>query len=184
MDEELVPEDEGLSVSSSGLLELKRLEFEEREKERASQLRLKEMELREKELNIQLRLKELEKNTEPTSPTKRPTATFDVSKHIRFVPPFQEKEVDKYFLHFEKIATVLSGPAMYGCYCSRVFLLGKLAKFILRCQLNTAQNMIWLRRPSLRRTNWYPKRIDRILEIIRRWTSKPTLSSLVKRKPY
>ena len=28
---------------------------------------------------------------------------FDVTKHIRLVPPFQEK-VDKYFLHFEKVA--------------------------------------------------------------------------------
>ena len=28
---------------------------------------------------------------------------FDVTKHIRLVPPFQEKEVDKYFLHFEKL---------------------------------------------------------------------------------
>ena len=30
--------------------------------------------------------------------------TFVVTKHIRFVPPIQEKEVDKYFLHFEKVA--------------------------------------------------------------------------------
>ena len=36
----------------------------------------------------------------------RPPA-FDVSKHIKLVPPFQEREVDKYFLHFEKIATSL-----------------------------------------------------------------------------
>ena len=27
---------------------------------------------------------------------------FDITKHIRLVPPFQEKEVGKYFLHFEK----------------------------------------------------------------------------------
>ena len=31
-------------------------------------------------------------------------AHFDITKHIRLVPPFQEKEVDKYFLHFEKVA--------------------------------------------------------------------------------
>ena len=30
--------------------------------------------------------------------------TFDVTKHIRLVPPFQEKEVDKYFLHVVKMA--------------------------------------------------------------------------------
>jgi hypothetical protein len=29
---------------------------------------------------------------------------FDVMKYIIFVPLFVEKEVDKYFVHFEKIA--------------------------------------------------------------------------------
>ena len=35
---------------------------------------------------------------------------FDVTKHIRLVPPFQEKEVDKYFLDFEKVAENLKWP--------------------------------------------------------------------------
>ena len=33
------------------------------------------------------------------------TLQFDINKHIRFVPPFQEKEVDK--LHYDKLATSL-----------------------------------------------------------------------------
>ena len=83
---------------------------------------MKELELREKKLSIQLRLKELDKTKEPSIPTEHASAAFDVSNHIKFVPPFQEKEVDKYFLHFEKIATiVLSGCEMFGCYCSKVF---------------------------------------------------------------
>ena len=46
---------------------------------------------------------------------------FDVSKHIKVVPPFQEKEVVKYFIYFEKIATSLewpkkSGPCYYKAY--------------------------------------------------------------------
>ena len=32
---------------------------------------------------------------------------FDVVKHIHFIPPFQESEVNKYFMHFEKVATSL-----------------------------------------------------------------------------
>ena len=36
--------------------------------------------------------------------------SFDVTKHIRLVPPFHEKEVDKYFLHFEKVAENLKWP--------------------------------------------------------------------------
>ena len=50
----------------------------------------------------------------PPAVAPRPTGTstpqFDISKHIRFVPSFQEKEVDKYFLHYEKIATSLEWP--------------------------------------------------------------------------
>ena len=37
-------------------------------------------------------------------PKQKIEYNFDVTKHIRLVPPFQEKEVDKYFLHFEKVA--------------------------------------------------------------------------------
>ena len=32
-----------------------------------------------------------------------PTKCFDVTNHIRLVPPFQEKEVDKQFLRFENV---------------------------------------------------------------------------------
>ena len=34
----------------------------------------------------------------------RSKSEFDVTKNIRLVPKFQEKDVDKYFAHFEKIA--------------------------------------------------------------------------------
>ena len=37
-------------------------------------------------------------------------SVFDVSKHIKFVPTFSETEVDKYFLHFEKVACSLKWP--------------------------------------------------------------------------
>ena len=52
------------------------------------------------------------KELEAPATTPRPTnpSQFDISKHIRFVPPFQEKEVDKYFLHYEKIAASLEWP--------------------------------------------------------------------------
>jgi len=111
IDEELVlKEDEEMSQPSANLLERKHLEFQEREKEREVRLKMKELELREKELSIQLRLKELDKTKQSSIPTERASAAFDVSKHIKFVPPFQEREVDKYFLHFEKISTTLEWP--------------------------------------------------------------------------
>ena len=36
--------------------------------------------------------------------------TFDVSKHVKFVPSFVETEVDKYLQHFEKVAQSLKWP--------------------------------------------------------------------------
>ena len=40
-----------------------------------------------------------------TRTVETPKIHFDVGKHIHFVPPFQEFEVDKYFMHFEHVAT-------------------------------------------------------------------------------
>ena len=94
------PADDALSpVVDSSMVELKRLELQDREREREANVKLRELEVREKELSFQLKLRELERVT--TAPAG-PAAPFDLSKHIRFVPPFQEKEVDKYFLHFKK----------------------------------------------------------------------------------
>ena len=41
------------------------------------------------------------------SPSDR-ACVFDPARNIRLVPPFQEKEVDKYFAHFEKVADSLN----------------------------------------------------------------------------
>ena len=43
-------------------------------------------------------------------PKQKIEYNFDVAKHIMLVPPFQEKEVDKYFLHSEKVAENLNWP--------------------------------------------------------------------------
>ena len=42
-------------------------------------------------------------------PPDRATA-IDPARNIRLVPPFQEKEVDKDFAHFEKVADSLNWP--------------------------------------------------------------------------
>ena len=108
------------------LLELKHLEFQERERERENQFKLKELELREKELAIQLKMRELESHS-PVVPatTTAKSPGFDVSKHIRLVPPFQEKEVDKYFVHFEKIATSLEWSKEVWTLLLQSVLIGK-----------------------------------------------------------
>ena len=50
---------------------------------------------------------------------------FDVTKHIRLVSPFQEKEVDKYFLHFEKVAENLNWPKEHWTLLLQSVLIGK-----------------------------------------------------------
>ena len=108
-EEELLSYDESDDgqEASSAILELKRLEFQENERARENALRMKELEIKEKELAMQLKLKELEAKTMSPHEPHSKSVGFDVSKHIQFVPSFQEQEIDKYFLHFEKVATSL-----------------------------------------------------------------------------
>ena len=117
---ENVVSDEEAGKSVENVMELKRLELQEKEKERETQVQLKELEIRECEIAVQLKTKELELATT----TVRSSGTleqFDVTRHIRFVPPFQE--IDKYFVHFEKIVTSLSWPnyKRHGPYCYKVY---------------------------------------------------------------
>ena len=125
VEEEIVSDEED-ALTSASVVELKKLELRDKEQERESQLKLKEMELKERELTMQLKIKELElaAATATASPTPR-RGDFDVSKHVRFVPPFQETEVDKYFLHFEKVATSLSWPKEVWTLLLQSVLLGK-----------------------------------------------------------
>ena len=85
----------------------KKKKREEREKER-------EREEREKEREFQLRMREIEMQERANQPKQKTEYNFDVTKHIRLVPPFQEKEVDKYFLHFEKVAENLNWQKSTG----------------------------------------------------------------------
>ena len=75
------------------------------ERDKALQLKLKELDVREKELALEYKAKELELHNAKTHTVDISEVPFDVGKHSRFVPPFQESEVAKYFMHFEKVAT-------------------------------------------------------------------------------
>jgi len=60
---------------------------------------------------MQLTLKELEAHpTTHVTPRTDKSTNFDISKQIKFVPAFQETEIDKNFTYFEKIAKSLSWP--------------------------------------------------------------------------
>ena len=91
MDENIVSDDEE-AIEESNTTEMKRLELQEKEREHEAQFRIKDLEIKEHEIAVQLKAKELEL---ATATAKTPTSVsekFDVTRHIRFVPPFQETE--------------------------------------------------------------------------------------------
>ena len=50
---------------------------------------------------------------------------FDATKHIRPIPPFQGKEVDKYFLQYEKVAEILKWPKEHWTLLLQSVVIGK-----------------------------------------------------------
>ncbi|CAI5663468.1 uncharacterized protein LOC102079919 [Oreochromis niloticus] len=87
-------------------------------------LRIREVETRAKELEVQamhLRVRALELERKPstsvsTSASNHPSTSttvstgFDITNHVKLVPPFREAKVDSYFNAFERIAAALSWP--------------------------------------------------------------------------
>lgn len=89
----------------------RRMEFElERERdERAFQIKKLELELAVKTAEVS------QANLPPVSPQRANTGepVFDVHRNMRLVPPFSEKEVDKYFYHFERVALSMKWPKSF-----------------------------------------------------------------------
>ena len=100
-------------------------EREERQREEREKEREREREEREKEREFQLRMREIEMQERTNQPKQKIEYNFDVTKHIRLVPPFQEKKVDKYFLHFEKVAENLNWPKEHWTLLLQSVLIGK-----------------------------------------------------------
>ncbi|CAB4001498.1 Transposon Ty3-I Gag-Pol poly, partial [Paramuricea clavata] len=91
-------------------------EREKREWERKE----RQFKLKQQEIELQkLQLESQNKSSDHSTPY------FDVTKHIRMVPPFQEREVDKYFLHFEKVAKNCNWPKESWTMLLQSVLLGK-----------------------------------------------------------
>ena len=105
-------------------MEKERLEREEKEKERQYNLRITELEMQDK-----VKPKPLELG-----------AHFDVTKHIRLVPPFQEKEVDKYFLHFEKVIENLKWPNQHWTLLLQSVVIGKAREIYTQLSLEQSSD--------------------------------------------
>ena len=100
-----------------------RMEMEEREKEKERQMQIEREKLK---CDTELRMKELEMQNMTVKRQPLDSGVhFDITKHIRLVPPFQEKEVDKYFLHFEKVAENLKWPKEHWTLLLQSVIIGK-----------------------------------------------------------
>ena len=83
-----------------------------------------EFKMKDLELAKAIRLKELDIQAREAG-GKISTDHFDVVRNVRLVPPFNEKEVDKFFAHFERVATVLKWPLEAWTMLLQSILVGK-----------------------------------------------------------
>ena len=97
--------DKEVNKDGESAIELKQMELREREREPEAQVQLKELEIRECEIAVQIKAKELGLAA-TTVRLSSASEHFDVTRHIRFVPPFQETEPDKYFFILKKLQLV------------------------------------------------------------------------------
>jgi len=111
---------------------LRKLDEQEREHERAFVLKKLELELSGGRPEGQ----------SPVSPLGVPSESpqgveqvFDIWKHIKMVPPFSEKEVEKYFSHFERVATSLKWPKEVWTLLLQCVLTGKAQEVYLALSL-------------------------------------------------
>ena len=123
-------------------MQKEKIEMEERQKEKERQIQRErlEMEEKEKERQYNLRMKELEMQDKVKTKPLDLGSHFDVTKHIRLIPPFQEKEVDKYFLHFEKVAENLKWPKEHWTLLLQSVVIGKAREIYTQLSLEQSSD--------------------------------------------
>ncbi len=97
------------------------IELEREREERAFQLKKLELELEVKKaealrVDVPLVPEQLIELNKPV---------FDVQRNVRLVPPFSEKEVEKYFDHFERVALSLKWPKKFWTLLLQFVFTGK-----------------------------------------------------------
>ena len=154
-----------------------KLLFQEKEKENERLLQEKEQ-----ERQYNLRMKELEMQ-DKVKPKPLDLGThFDVTKHIRLVPPFQEKEVDKYFLHFEKVAENLKWPKEHWTLLLQSVVIGKAREIYTQLSLEQSSDYDKVKEVILKAYELVPEayrqKFARTKEqLFDRWCSSKKISS-------
>ena len=93
-----------------------------------------------KKRQYNLRMKELEMQDKVKTKPLDLGTHFDVTKHIRLFPPFQEKEVDKYFLYFEKVAENLKWPKEHLTLLLQSVVIGKAREIYTQLSLEQSSD--------------------------------------------
>ena len=166
--------------------ELKEQEFREREMERDRQEKEKERELRleKKRLDHELELKKLELGGKFKSSNHfgaSSTVDFEVTKHIRLVPPFQESDVDKYFLHFEKVAENLKWPKQYWTMLLQSVLIGKAREIYTQLSVVQSSDYDAVKQLILKGYELVPEASVKNSVTVRKRVIRPMLNLLEKR---
>ena len=127
-------------------LEREEKERQERLEEKERQERLEEKERQERlekdkmRHEYEMKQLELQANLGSDPSVEKSSVKFDVTKHIKFVPPFQQADVDKYFLHFEKVAGNLKWPKEYWVMLLQSVLVGKAREIYIQLGVEQAAN--------------------------------------------
>ena len=132
-----------------------KIEMEEREREKQREIERERLEheklkleaeerieIEKEKLQFELKMKELElEGKSKSKPLPLVSGkSFDVTKHIRLFPPFQEKEVDKYFLHFEKVAENLKWPREHWTLLLQSVVIGKAREIYTQLSLEQSSD--------------------------------------------
>ena len=99
------------------------------------------------------------------SPSDR-ASTFDPARNIRLVPPFQEKEVDKYFAHFEKVADSLNWPKESWVLLLQSVLVGKAQEIYGSLSVEQSSNFEHVKEAILKAYELVPEAYRQKLKII------------------
>ena len=158
----------------------------EREREREREREEIERGEREKEREFQLRMREIEMQERANQPKQKLEYNFDVTKHIRLVPPFQEKEVDKYFLHFEKVAENLNWPKEHWTLLLQSVLIGKAYEIYIQLSVEQSHHYETVKELNLfsKVMSWSQNPTDKTLEIAKKILTRHMLNLLEAKNSY
>ena len=129
-------------------------------------------------------MREIERQEKANQPKQKIEYNFDVTKHIRLVPPFQEKEVDKYFLHFEKVAENLNWPKEHWTLLLQSVLIGRAREIYIQLGVEQSHHYVTVKELISKVMRWSQKHIDKNLEIVKKILTRLMLNLLGTQNSY